>query len=468
MGGRILVIDSVMPNRIILKVKLSGAGYEVLIAATGREGLDLALHERPDLIILDMDLPDMPAEEVMAKLQSVASLQNALVIMASASTDAATRIRAFHTGADDFFGKPFVEPRLLALIRSLLRGDEQLRLLSAQSGAQFAHDIANDGFAEPTASFTMLGTLAIVGKPEEAMRLRRKLPQDLEVEVVHFSPEVVINGANLPFDTADVVVILSDVADPNAALLMIATLLGRPQTRDARFCVQFNPESRGTDRELAYDFGADAILMDDDLPEELGLRLAGLIRRKRRTDALRDRITHGLMLSMKDPLTNIPNRRYMVSVMRSFITKARRSRSAVAVIICDVDRFKSVNDRFGHGVGDDVLREVAARLSTVLREGDLIARVGGEEFLVALPDATMGDARGVAERLVSAIAARPFVIEGTAQLVITISAGLAISQPDLATPVDEIIDNAIIEADKAMLVSKTLGRNKITLARSAA
>jgi PleD family two-component response regulator len=80
----------------------------------------------------------------------------------------------------------------------------------------------------------------------------------------------------------------------------------------------------------------------------------------------------------------------------------------------------------------------------------------------------MGDARGVAERLVSAIAARPFVIEGTAQLMITISAGLAISQPDLATPVDEIIDNAIIEADKAMLVSKTLGRNKITLARSAA
>jgi two-component system cell cycle response regulator len=158
----------------------------------------------------------------------------------------------------------------------------------------------------------------------------------------------------------------------------------------------------------------------------------------------------------------------MVSVMRSFIAKARRSRSAVAVIICDVDRFKSVNDRFGHGVGDDVLREVAARLSSVLREGDLIARVGGEEFLVALPNATMGDARGVAERLVSAIAARPFVIEGTAQQMITISAGLAISQPDLATPVDEIIDKAIIEADKAMLVSKTLGRNKITLARSAA
>ncbi len=468
MAGKILVIDSVMPNRIILKVKLSGAGYDVLIAASGREGIELALQERPDLVIIDMDLPDMPAEEVMSKLHSIARLNNALVIMASAHGDLATRLRAFTAGADDFFAKPFVETTLLARIRSLFRGDEQLRMLSATSDAQLAHDLPYDGFSDPAPAFMMPSTIVIVGLADEAMRLKRKLPEQSHVEVLHCKPDAVANGNALPFDDCDIVVILSDPRDPNEAFRQIATLRGRPQTRGARYCVHYDASSRDSDRELAFDFGADAIFMVDDNAQEMGLRLAGLLKRKHRADALRERISLGLMLAMKDPLTNIPNRRYMHAVMQTFITKARIKRSNVAVIICDVDRFKQVNDNFGHAAGDDVLREVSARLSSVLREGDLIARIGGEEFLVALPDATMEDATAVAERLVNVIGAKPILVDRAPPFKLTISAGVAITQPDLTTPLEDIIYHVIEVADRAMLVSKTHGRNQITLGRSAA
>jgi two-component system cell cycle response regulator len=468
MAAKILVIDSVMPNRIILKVKLSGAGYDVLIAASGREGIDAALHERPELIIIDMDLPDMPVEAVMQQLRSVASLHSVLVIMLASSNDAETRLRAYRAGCDEFYAKPYMETTLLARIRSFFRVDEQLRMLSVQSGSQFAHDLMGGGFFEDLPMFYQGSTITIIGQPEEAMRLKRKLPEQSATTLCHHSPEVVTNGTALPFDTVDAVIIMSDTADPNAALHLISTLRGRPQTRDARFCVHFELGSRATDRDLAFDFGADAIFMADDHAEEMGLRLAGLIKRKQRADGMRERIKHGLKLAMHDPLTNIPNRRYMHAVMRSFITKARQTAGSVAVIICDIDRFKSINDQFGHAAGDAVLQEVAQRLNGALRAGDLIARIGGEEFMIALPNANMGDARAVAERLVSSVCARSIQIENLPPMMLTISAGLAMSIPDLTSPLDTVIDAVMNEADQAMLQSKARGRNKITLGRSAA
>lgn len=468
MTGKILVIDSVMPNRIILKVKLSGAGYDVAIAASGREGVDIAVQMRPDLIIVDMDLPDISPEEVMAQMRLVASLTTVLVIMVSARSDIDTRLRAYRAGCDEFYPKPFAENTLLARIRSFFREDEQLRMLTAQSQGQLAHDVAGSGFFEEMQRYERVSSVVIIGEAEVALMLKHRLPIDERTQVSTYTSDVATNGATLPFGLADVVLILSNSADPNAALHMISTLRGRPQTRDARFCVLFDAQSRAEDRDLAYDFGADAIFMASDHVEEMALRLGGLIKRKQRADDLRDRIRHGLVMAMHDPLTNIPNRRYSLAAMRNFFTKARQTGASVAVIMCDIDRFKSVNDRFGHGAGDSVLQEVAKRLSDTLREGDLIARVGGEEFLIALPNATMDDARAVAERLVAAIRNKPFIIENSPPLLMTISAGLAMAIPDRITPLDDIINAVVDEADRAMLQAKSQGRNKITLGQSAA
>lgn len=468
MTGKILVIDSVMPNRIILKVKLTGAGYDVAIAGTGREGVDIAMHERPDLIIVDMDLPDLSPEEVMAQMRQVASLHNVLVIMVSTRADVDIRLRAYRAGCDEFYAKPFAETTLLARIRSFFREDEQLRMLTAQSQGQFGHDMGGAGFYEDMQRYERVASVVIIGPAETALMMKRSLAIDKSTQIATFPPDVVSNGAALPFGLADVVVILSNSADPNAALHLVSTLRGRPQTRDSRFCMVFDDASRAVDRDLAFDFGADAIFMAGDHAEEMAMRLTSLIKRKHRADDLRERIKHGLVMAMHDPLTNIPNRRYCLAAMRSFVTKARLIGGSVAVIMCDIDRFKSVNDRLGHAAGDLVLQEVAKRLSETLRDGDLIARVGGEEFLIALPNASMGDARAVAERLVAAIRTKPIILENSPPLLMTISAGLAMAVPDRITPLDDIITAVIDEADHAMLQAKSQGRNKITLGRSAA
>ncbi len=468
MTGKILVIDSVMPNRIILKVKLSGAGYEVAIAASGREGIATAMAERPDLIIFDMDLPDISPEDMMAQIGQVSSLSNVLTIMVSTQNDVETRLRAYRAGCDEFYAKPFTETTLLARIRSFFREDEQLRLLGAQSQRQFGHDMGAAGFYEEMQRYERIALVVIIGYVETALHLKRSLLFDKNTHVTAIAPDVVANGAALPFGVADVVVILSNSADPNAALHMISTLRGRPQTRDSRFCVVFDATSRAADRDLAFDFGADAIFLAGENTDEMALRLASLIKRKHRADDLRERIKHGLLMAMHDSLTNIPNRRYSLAAMRSFVGKARLVGGNVAVIMCDIDRFKSVNDRLGHAAGDIVLKEVAMRLKDTLREGDLIARVGGEEFLIALPDATMADARAVAERLVAVIRNKPFVIDNSPPLLMTISAGLAITAPDQITPLDTVITAVIDEADRAMLRAKSQGRNKITLGQSAA
>jgi len=417
---------------------------------------------------LDMDIPDMPCEMVMEQLGNGAKMQNLLVIMVSARDDMATRLRAHRAGCDEFYGKPLPESTLLARIRSFLRDDDQLRGLTTSNDGFIMHQMTEIGFDEEATTYEAAPSIVIVGASEAALKLKRKLPSVMRESASIHETDTLMNASALPFDEADVVVIIADLADPIAALHIISKLRARAETRDARYCVQFETGARAADRDLVFDFGADAILQDDDPAEEVTLRLSSLIKRKHRADDMRARIKQGLMLSAMDPLTNIPNRRYMNATLRSMVGTAAQDSSSVAVIVCDIDRFKSVNDRFGHAAGDAVLVETAKRLSAALRAGDVIARVGGEEFLIALPATSMGNARAVAERLVATVRDAPFMLANGQQLQITISAGLAIAQPAAETPIDPLIETVIDAADHAMLMSKSQGRNMVTLGRSAA
>jgi diguanylate cyclase (GGDEF)-like protein len=155
-------------------------------------------------------------------------------------------------------------------------------------------------------------------------------------------------------------------------------------------------------------------------------------------------------LALRDPLTDLPNRRLLDDRLGAAIERARHHGAGPVVLFVDVDHLKAINDRFGHDAGDRVLRAVGERLAASVREGDTVARVGGDEFVVALVDvASHADAAAVARRAAAAVRA-PIAI-GEAQLVVTAAIGLAIWPAD-----GETAGALIASADRSMYADKRI------------
>ena len=161
---------------------------------------------------------------------------------------------------------------------------------------------------------------------------------------------------------------------------------------------------------------------------ELIARIRSQLRRKRYSDRLRSNLRNGLKLAVIDPLTGIYNRRYASQHMNRVMERARETDGVFAVMMIDLDKFKSINDRFGHDAGDAVLREFSRRLQENIRGVDLVARFGGEEFFVAMPDVDQHAAAHAAERIRRAIEGAPVTLPDGGEVQVTVSIGVAIAR----------------------------------------
>ena len=170
-------------------------------------------------------------------------------------------------------------------------------------------------------------------------------------------------------------------------------------------------------------------------------------------ESMRFQATHDL-------LTSLWNRGVIVELMMHEIMRSRRERSCTAVMMCDIDNFKNVNDQYGHAIGDEVLREVARRLHHSVRSYDMVGRYGGEEFLVALNKCNPESAVSRAENLREKIAGRP-IQTANKPVSVTISIGLALSTEFTECTVEEIMHHA----DMALCAAKAAGRNCVRVAR---
>lgn len=166
-------------------------------------------------------------------------------------------------------------------------------------------------------------------------------------------------------------------------------------------------------------------------------------------------------LATTDPLTGLYNRRYFAQVARHLFESAKRYSKPLSVMLLDIDRFKSINDTYGHDTGDLALKVLADILKNSIRESDIACRFGGEEFIILLPETTAEDAEKLADRIRSKVENSSVPLSDGKELRYTVSIGVA--QVDLS--VDENIEPAIKRADEALYRAKEEGRNRVVLSR---
>jgi len=167
-------------------------------------------------------------------------------------------------------------------------------------------------------------------------------------------------------------------------------------------------------------------------------------------------------IGLTDALTGVYNRRYMDRRLVEEIARARRQSYRISCMYIDIDHFKRVNDTYGHFAGDDVLREVAARIKAELRISDALGRFGGEEFVVLLIDADLANTAMVAERIRASVAGAPFMLADGKALDLSVSIGVAtLADFEREHPIESVATHLVAQADHALYCAKQGGRNRV-------
>ena len=451
MTARVLVVDDILPNVKLLEARLTAEYFDVISATNGFEAIEIAREGRCDVILLDVMMPGMDGFEVCRRLKSDPLTMHVPVVIVTALDQPTDRLRGLTAGADDFLTKPVDEIALIARVRSLSRLKvmlDELRarvMTSATLGLKDADVMGEEGGAN--------GRLLVVeDRPGLAQLLVTALRDLHSVEVEADAQAALIRLAEGQYDLA---VVGLDLAGFDA-LRLCSQLRSLERTRSLPILLAAQPEGRP--RILrALDLGVNDYLLRPIDRNELVARVRTQLRRKRYADALRENMQHALELAVVDALTGLNNRRFLESHLASALDRAAHVGHPLSLMLVDVDHFKSVNDTYGHDVGDEVLRTLAQRIRRVVRSADLVCRLGGEEFVIAMSDTPLSVAARIAERVRASVQSSPFKIGAPAGLLsVTVSIGLA-ERGAGANP-----DALMRRADKALYDSKAAGRNRVT------
>ena len=384
MSGRVLVVDDVATNRLLLRAKLSSAYYDVSVAENGHQALEMAQREQPDMIMLDVMMPDIDGFEVCAKLKSMPETAHIPVIMVTALDTPEERIRGLEVGADDFLSKPFNDLALFARVRNLMRMKmmfDELRLRDLTSRELGLTDLV----LEQEIELEMGGSI-LLAPPSEPVGedWARAFQSRLNLSTIVTSSErEALNLARL--ELPDCFVVHQKLMEGGDGLRLVSALRARLETRQSAVILVVDSGDVQTAAK-GLDLGASDYIEAPFDMNELIVRVRSQLRRKRYSDRLRTNVRNGLKLAVIDPLTGIYNRRYAAQHLLRVMERACETDGVFAVMMMDLDKFKSINDRFGHDAGDAVLKEFSRRLQENIRGVDLVARFGGEEFFVAMPD----------------------------------------------------------------------------------
>jgi diguanylate cyclase (GGDEF)-like protein/PAS domain S-box-containing protein len=403
---------------------LQGNSYDLTMAATGSEALLHLAKRRFDLVLLDLRLPDIDGNEVMDYINAKKIDVDVVVISGEVKINAA--IGALQRGAKNYVRKPYSREQLLNTVGGVL-GHRKLQ----KSRQRVAHALQNS---------ERMYRYLVDASPDLIYTLNRDgrftFVNDRVCQILGYTRAELI-GKHYSF------VVYADDLE-HACHAFNERRADARASRNVELRLKFRPGmahlpifAHGTIRISLSATGMHASRHDNGQQEFIGTY--GIARDVTGQRAAEEMIVHQ---AYHDALTNLPNRVLFKDRLGLALIQSERKRSELAVMFIDLDRFKLVNDTLGHVKGDELLRQVANRLKDCLRKGDTLARQGGDEFTVVLPDLRdRSDALSVADKFLERLQ-MPFDLDGSIAH-ISASIGIAIAPGD-GDSVDDLLRNADI------------------------
>jgi two-component system cell cycle response regulator len=454
MSARVLVVDDIPVNVRLLEAKLSAEYYDVITANSGAEALEIIAAEPPDIVLLDVMMPEMDGFEVCRRIKTNPATATLPVIMVTALNEQSDRVTGLEAGADDFLTKPVRDLAMFARMRSLLRVKMLMDELRLREETSRQMNILRD--VEKRDELLHGQKVLFVGEDAaEGDLLATIFDATSEMDKLADAAEALEKSQSAGYDLIFVSLTFGS-SDP---LRLCSQLRSQTETRHTPILVIADSAEPDTVTK-ALELGVSDYIMRPIDPSEARARALTQASYRRYHAELRGALEQSVDMAFTDGLTGLYNRHYVTRHLASLAQDASAESRNIALIMVDIDHFKSVNDTYGHDVGDEVLKEIGSRLQRIVRGQDLASRLGGEEFLIVMTNATEENAQSVAERIRADIAGEPIkAATPEGQIAVTVSVGAALRESTSEMP-----DKQLKRADEALYAAKRGGRDCVVMA----
>ena len=456
---RVLILDDEEPIRRVIKHALTRQGWEVETAANGRQGLQILLTKTFDVAVVDIRMQEMDGLAFVQEAKKIWPWQG-IVIYSGFLDDRIIDI-ARREGVHHILTKP-VDMQVLSEAIT----DEVNRQGSQAQGADHQLPINLIGYQlnmmrhitqDTLHSRSLLTALTSLGQTITDM-----MPcHIMGILAIEAEETVLLMTSTVPQPAASVDYVQDHIIERYQALS------GKPLKKESLRTERVGPVSTNPVVRGIHSIASVPVLMGEELRGILTLascdsnafnevQTALLYHAAGNLSTLLGALGEIRRLAVRDPLTGLYNRLQMDEEMEKFWSLALRYKKPMAVLLLDIDQFKSINDMWGHNSGDAIIREFAEFLKSTVRASDIVARYGGDEFVIILPHADAQEAGNLANRLLAQARSRRFLMDKE-PLSITTSIGIAIYEPGRGhMQKSDLIDRA----DKALYQAKKEGRNR--------
>jgi len=456
-SAKILVVDDEPMIIQFYEAALGEQGYHVATAVDGRQALEKTREFQPDVILLDVVMPELNGFQVTERLKADPATAGIPIILVTGLGSIEDRVKGLEAGADDFLGKPFNLDELLVRVRSLVKLKVlQDRLKQAEAASLLASPLPATPVVSPMpAPFEprRQPVVLVVEDDERIIKICSSVLGSGGYQVVS-APDGPGMFAAIEREAPDLIIL--DLMLPGMdGVEILAKIKEMPLARDVPVIILTAVGDLKTKVKTLY-IGADDYLVKPVSSLELLARVRANLRKHDYERRLKYQLDRSFVESITDPLTGLYNRRYLESTLERELALHRRGARPLCLLMLDIDGFKGINDQHGHPAGDAVLTELAAIFKVELRTSDLAVRLGGDEFLVVLPDARMEQAKAIAERLRGAVSMLAIPALGSEHP--TVSIGVCQAGDE-----EGGMAALLKKADEAMYRAKAEGKNRVAV-----